>query len=198
MNQDIFVVVEHLRGALAEISYVMMAAGRDLARTTGGKVYAVLLGQNVQNLADTLAADAVLYLESPSLADFTSDGYCKALSGLIGQHQPRAVLMGHTSVGTDVAGALSVRLGLPLVTSVRHFEGDKFVSQICGGKIMAEGELPAPTALITLVPGGYKPESGQSAQAPLVTPVAVGALEDLRVSVRQYIEPEAGDRKSVV
>ncbi len=31
---------------------------------------------------------------------------------------------------------------------------------------MAEGILPGPTALVTMVPGGYKAEQGQSSQAP--------------------------------
>ena len=46
---------------------------------------------------------------------------------------------------------------------------------------------------MTLVPGGYKPEEGQSAAAPPVTKGAVPDLGDLRVTVTQYIEPEAGD-----
>jgi len=31
MNQDIYVIVEHLRGQVADISYVMLAAARLLA-----------------------------------------------------------------------------------------------------------------------------------------------------------------------
>jgi electron transfer flavoprotein alpha subunit len=44
-----------------------------------------------------------------------------------------------------------------------------------------------------MVPGGYKPEEGQSAQPPEVTPVAAPAFDGLRVTLAQYIEPEAGD-----
>ena len=58
---------------------------------------------------------------------------------------------------------------------------------------MAEGDLPVPTAIVTMVPGGYKPEQGQSSQSPEVTPVSAPGLDDLRVSLKQYIEPEAGD-----
>jgi electron transfer flavoprotein alpha subunit len=83
---------------------------------------------------------------------------------------------------------------LPLVSSCRNFTADsKFVCQICGGKIMAEGELPGPTALVTMVPGGYKAEQGQSSQAPAVTPGEVPSLESLKVALLDYIEPEAGD-----
>jgi electron transfer flavoprotein alpha subunit len=194
MNQDIYVVTEHLRGQVADISYVMLAAARALAQGTGGNVTAILLGHNAQELAGDLAADRVLYVDDPALADFTSDAYLAALSALIGENKPRAVLLGHTSIGMDVASGLSARLGLPLVSQCQNVSRDgKFLSQICGGKIMAEGDLPEPTALVTMVPGGYKPEEGQSAQPPEVTPVAAPAFDGLRVTLAQYIEPEAGD-----
>ena len=194
MNQDIYVVVEHLRGQVADITYVMLAAARVLAQGTGGSVVAVLLGHDAQGLAGDLAADQVLYVDDPALADFTPDAYLAALSTLISEKEPRVVLLGHTSIGMDVASGLSARVGLPLVSQCQSFSAEgKFVSQICGGKIMAEGDLPEPTALVTVVPGGYKPEEGQGAGPPQVTPVAVPTLEGLRVRLAQYIEPEAGD-----
>lgn len=193
MNQDIYVLVEHLRGQVTDISYVMLAAARVLAGGTGGSVAAVLLGHAAQDLAGDLAADRVLYIDHPALADFTSDAYLATLSTLISQNQPRAVLLGHTSIGSDVASGLSARLELPLVSQCLNVSGDgKFVSQICGGKILAEGDLPEATVLVTMVPGGYKPEAGHGA-APAVTPLAAPALEGLRVKLANYIEPEAGD-----
>jgi len=194
MNQDIYVVVEHLRGQVADISYVMLAAARALAQGTGGSAIAVLLGHNAQELAGDLAADKVLYVDHPALGDFTSDAYLAVLSAVINDNQPRAMLLGHTSVGMDVASGLSARLGLPLVSQCQTVSTNgRFVSQICGGKIMAEGDLPDKTALVTIVPGGYKPEEGQSADPPDVTPVEAPALEGLRVTLARYIEPEAGD-----
>ena len=38
MNQDIFVAIEHLRGKVSEISYIMLAAAHALAKETGGQV----------------------------------------------------------------------------------------------------------------------------------------------------------------
>ena len=197
MNQDIYVVIEHLRGQVADISYIMLAAARVLAQATGGEVAAVLLGQQAESLASNLAADRILYLDHPALAEFTADAYQQALAPLLHDHAPRAVLLGHTSVGMDIAGGLSVQLGWPLVSQCRLLHADdgalKFTSQICGGKIMAEGNLPDVPTLFTLIPGGFKPEDGQSSQSPPVTPVVAPALDKLRLTLQQYIEPEAGD-----
>ena len=197
MTQDIYVLVEHLRGQVADISYVMLAAARQLAQGTGGEVVAVLLGHNAQDLAKDLDANRVLYYDHPILADFISEAYQKVLASLISSAAPRAMLFGHTSMGTDTASVISARLGLPLISqcySVRAEGGAlKYISQICGGKIMAEGDLPEPTALMTMVPGGFKPELGKSAQAAQLTPGAVPALEGLNIALKQYIEPEASD-----
>ena len=194
MSQDIFVVIEHLRGQVAEISYVMLAAARQLSQITGGRVVAVLLGNNAHGLAKGLAADRVMYVDHSALAEFTSDAYQVTLTDLIKEQAPRAVIFGHTSIGMDVASGLSAKLGMPLVSSCRSFSADgKYISQICGGKIMAEGDLPSPTALVTMIPGGYKPEQGQSAQTAEVKTSSAPVLEGLRVALKQYIEPDSSD-----
>jgi electron transfer flavoprotein alpha subunit len=196
MNQDIYVIIEHLLGQVADVSYVMLAGARVLAKGTGGAVVAVLLGHNVEDLARDLSADRVLYIDHPDLADFNPDAYHRVLTELV-RENPRVVLFGHTSIGTDVVNVLSAQLGLPLLTqcySVRAENGIlKYVSQICGGKIMAEGELPGSTTLVTMVPGGFKPEQGRTTEPPTVSHMTAPAIEDLRISLKQYIEPEEGD-----
>jgi electron transfer flavoprotein alpha subunit len=151
-------------------------------------------GSNARDVASNCSADQVLYFDHEALAEFTSDAYQKVLAELISKDQPRAVLFGNTSIGADVASVLSMRLDLPLVGSCRNFTKDgKFVSQICGGKIMAEGDLPGPMALVTLVPGGYQPDQGRSTEAPPITEATVPGLDPLRVSLSKYIEPETSD-----
>jgi electron transfer flavoprotein alpha subunit len=197
MNQDILVTIEHIRGQVADISYMMLAAGRMLTEQTGGELVALLFGHNQQQLADDLEADSVWYTDHPALADFIPDAYLEVLAGQIQLASPRAVLLGHSSIGMDLASGLSVRLDLPLVTQCQKVilaNGSlKFVCQMCGGKMMAEGYLPEPTALLTMVPGDLSPNQGRSAIAPEVFHQKVPELEERRFKLLQYIEPEAGD-----
>ncbi len=197
MNGDIYVLIEHLQGKESDMSYMMLAAGRPLAEASGGNLVAMLLGQDAQGLAADLGADRVLYVDSPALADFNPEAYLRVLADLIQQGNPRAVLIGETSTGADVAGTLSARLDLPIVSLCRnaYAEGGtlKFVSQIYGGKVLAEGDLPEPTSLMTMVPGDYKAEAGQSATAPEIVPTSPPNLEGLKVTHKKFIEPEAGD-----
>lgn len=194
---DIWVVIEHLRRQVADISYVMLAAGRVLTDASGGDLVAFLLGHEAEELANGLAADKVIYVDHSVLAEFVPDAYLEILSHQIKANSPRAILFGYTSVGMDVASGLSARLGLPVVSQCQTVSGSDgelhFVSQICGGKIMAEGVLPGPTALLTMVPGGYKPEQGRSAQKPEVSSLTAPAPTGGRMTLTQYIEPEVGD-----
>jgi electron transfer flavoprotein alpha subunit len=194
MSQDIFVIIEHLRGQVSDTSFVMLAGARQLSSSLGGNVNAVILGHNAQGLAANLAADSVMYIDHAALAEFTSDAYVLALAGLIQESAPRVVLFGHSSIGMDIVGGLSAKLLVPVVSSCLRFTAEgKYVSQVCGGKIMAEGDLPAPTALVTMISGGYKVEHGQSAQAPAVKNITPPALDGLRVAIKQYIEPDTSD-----
>jgi electron transfer flavoprotein alpha subunit len=196
MNQDIFVVLEHVQGKVAEISYTMLAVAHEMSQGTGGQVVGVLLGQNAQALAENMAADKILYVEHPALEEFNPDAYLSVLSNLIKDREPRAVLLGSTTIGSDVAGGLSIRLGIPMVSQCQKVivEGGaiNIVSKICGGKIMAETGLPEGTAIITVIPGGYAPEDGQGKGAAIEKVPAPG-LEDLHIKLISYVEPEAAD-----
>ncbi len=197
MNPDIYVVVEHIRGRVEDISYVMLAAARELARGSGGAVVALLLGHDSQELANDLAAESVMYVDHPALKDFIPEVYLQVLTPLVSDNPPRALLFGHTTVGMDLAGRLSVRLGLPLVSQCQSVTVQdhtaQFVSQICAGRIMAAGDLPEPSALVSMVPGGFKPEQGRSDQKSQVIPTDAPSLEEELVRLVEFIEPEAGD-----
>ena len=116
---------------------------------------------------------------------------------MLRESAPRAALLGDTSIGGDVGAWLAERLAWPLVSSCRSVRAEggaiQFASQTCGGKIMAEGDLPGPCALVMMVPGGYKPEQGQSSQPPPIEAAAAPSLASLGVAVEGYTEPDTSD-----
>jgi electron transfer flavoprotein alpha subunit len=192
MSENILVITEHLQGRVLDVTYVMLAGARKLAEGNGGQVIAVLLGYKAQPLARNFNADIVHSYDRPSLEHFSPQAYLHILEAEINEEQPRAVLCGHTTIGMDVASGLSARLGLPLVSQVQRFDGMNFVSQICGGKIMAEGALPEPSVLVTMVPGGYKLEQGQGATPPILEKQAP-VLEGMRARLSHFIAPDVSD-----
>lgn len=197
MSKDIYVLIEHIQGKVSDLSYMMLAQGRQLVKQTGGDLYGVLLGSQIPDVSKDLDADCIWYYDHPSLADFTWNAYLKVLADLITENQPRLLLMGETTIGSDIAGALSVRLAVPLISCCRLLtvENDciTYTSQICGGKMMVEGPVDAPVSLITMIPGSFKAEQGKGQQPPPMTMRTNPDLEGLQVRLKQYDNPDTGD-----
>jgi electron transfer flavoprotein alpha subunit len=196
---EIWVVVEHLRGQLTETTGLMLAAARSLAEAAGGLVTALLLGHEVGGLTGRLGkADRVLGLDHPSLAGFNPDAWLEAVCAVLPDPRPRAVLFGHTTMGMDLACGVSQRLGLPMVAQCRRLEMEEgrpvFRGLTCAGRLTASGPLPEPACVVSIMPGGYKPEEGLVEGSPPVEMLpAPAALEQARTRLRGWIEPESGD-----
>ncbi|MCB0644834.1 MAG: hypothetical protein KDC44_24480, partial [Phaeodactylibacter sp.] len=105
MSNNIFVIAEHLQGKVEETTYEMLGKAKELAAASGGSVVAVLLGSGAQSLAGDFAADTVLYVDSPELAEYNPEAYCRVLKELVNSRAPKAVLVGYTSQGVDIGAA---------------------------------------------------------------------------------------------
>jgi len=198
MSQDIFVFAEHLKGQVADISFEMLGKGREIADALGGRLLALIFGYQVKSLADSLGvADAVLYVEDERLAEFTPEAYQRVLSSLIQERAPRLIMIGHTSMGMDLAAALSTERNVPLVgycNGLKLEEGKIIVtSRFYGGKILAEVGLNGNQGIVTVLPGAFPAEKGRSEKAATVEVLKPPALEGLRTRFKRLLEPEAGD-----
>ncbi|MEJ2511535.1 MAG: electron transfer flavoprotein subunit alpha/FixB family protein [Anaerolineales bacterium] len=197
MPSGIYVLIEHQQGAVEDISYVMLAAGNMLAKQTGEEIIALLLGNKIKEMAGDLKADQVIYFDHPDLEDFSPDAYLEVLAPYIEAHPPKAFIGGHTSVGMDIVCGLASRFGFPIISQCQKFktEGEtiRFVSQICGGKIIVEGLLPEPSVMISLVPGSYKVEQGKGDVSPDIETVEVAEILNNRMKLIEYVELDAGD-----
>jgi len=198
MCGEVCVVVEVLRGEVKDITYIMLAAGRQLAAGLKTKLTALLIGRDVQKLVAQLgAADRIVCVEHADLEEFNPDAYLQVLIAVFEQHAPRLVMFGHTATGTDLACGVAHRLRWPVATACWTFSlGNGTVqcsSLTCGGKLIANGPLPEPSCVVTVMPGGYKAKDGQVHKTPAVETVSAPGLDQVRTRFKQYLEPPAGD-----
>jgi electron transfer flavoprotein alpha subunit len=199
MGQDVLVVAEHLKGELADVTYELLGKGRDLATATGGKLMVVVLGSGMQGIETSLGgADKLVYVDHPQLEDFNPEAYLQALMCVFETHSPRLTLIGNTSMGMDLAAALSVRLSLPLVAYAIDVAiedvGVVATSQLYGGKIYAESVLEGDSAIVTVLAGTFPVEAGRGDGAPDVEQIdASKSLEGGKLRFVGLIEPEGGD-----
>jgi len=198
MSRDIFVVVEHVEQSVADISFEMLGRARELAKTAGGRVVAVAVGHDLKPLACELgAADAVLLSEAPGLAQYTPEAHQRALEAILRQRAPRVTLVANTAMGMDLAAGLSGALGWPLVAYCREarMEGDRLiaVSQIYGGKILAEAAVDGPNAILSVLAGSSPADAGHAPGSPAIEEVEPPAPSPARVRFTRLLKPEAGD-----
>jgi len=196
MGNDIFVLAEHQSGKVADITFEMAGKAKQLAAELGGKAVAVMLGSGAGALAANIGADAVLYVDDPALAEFNPEAYSRVLAALIAERNPKAVLMGNTSVGMDLGAGLSVTTGRPLIAYVNGLaaEGGTLVatSQIYGGKIQAEAVPDGEACIIACLAGAFPTDVGRGS-APVESIAPPASLADLRVKFIKLIQPEGGD-----
>lgn len=139
MNQDVFVVVEHLQGKISDITFEMLGKGREVTDALCGKLNAILIG--AAHLAAQLGkADRVLSTLDAALTNYTPIAYKNALVELMQAHQPALTMIGNTSMGMDLAAGASAALGIPLVAYCNNLrvESGKVIAtaQIYGGKLL--------------------------------------------------------------
>ena len=197
MSRDVLVVVEHLEGRVADVSFEMLGKSRELARAGDGRVVAVVIGEDVKALGAELgAADTVLLCQDPSLAHYTPEAHQRALAEILRARHPRVTLIANTAMGMDLAAGLSGALGWPLVAYCRdaRLDGGRLVatSQIYGGKILAEAEVDGDRALLSMLPGSFPAEAGRVTGQPALEEVAAPVVP-ARVRFKRLIRPEGGD-----
>ncbi len=197
---DVFVLAEHRRGVIRNITWEMLGKSRELASTMGSDSTAVLLGHQVRELAENLAqrVGRVLVVEDKRLENFNSETYQQVLSHLIREHKPILTLIGHTGFGMDLAPALATELGKPLSTDCLdlYLEGERLttIRQMYCGKVNAQVSLTLNEGyVVTVRPGAlsvkeYEPPSREieTANSPLSADIAYRRFIE-------YVEEVAGE-----
>jgi electron transfer flavoprotein alpha subunit len=138
-------ITEQRQGKWNNTSFETLAAAQQIAKDTGSSVSAVVIGKGVATLAGEVAAKnvgEVLVVEHDLLEAYTPDGYCIALSQVIGSTKPDLVLFPHTYQVRDFAPKLAAMLGKGMIGDCVGYrnEGGKlvFVRQMFQGKTAAD------------------------------------------------------------
>lgn len=162
---------------LNRVSLELLGEGRKLARATGQSLSAVVMGNRVKGVVQTLAdhgAERVYVADHPDLAHYQTLAYTRVLADLITSENPAILLMGATPLGRDLAPRLSRRLDLGLTADCTELAIDPENNNLLqtrpafGGNVMATIFTPrARPQMATVRPGVMAPsprEPGLKAQ----------------------------------
>ena len=146
MSENVLVFCEQRDQVLQKVTLELIGKGRELADVLGQKVIAVILGHNIASLTEDLiayGADEVIYVDHPTLEDYMTEPYTKAMTAVIKDANPDIVLLGATSIGRDLAPRFSARIETGLTADCTSLEIDEETKNLLmtrpafGGNIMA-------------------------------------------------------------
>ena len=172
---EILVLVEHREGEIRDITYEMLTLANRVGAENGLSVTALILSKDSSAFSDKIrgACDRIVAIDDGELNDYSADYYLMAMGGIIAERGPGLVIIGHTAEGMDLAPAMAMRSGMPLVTdcldvTLKDGELDA-VRQIYGGKINAYQTMKAAEQyMVTLRPGCFPGEMDQGKSAEVV------------------------------
>lgn len=149
--RGVWVFAEQREGELQKVSLELLGEGRKIADKLGVKLTALILGDNINHLADTLGrhgADEVIVAENELLKHYTTDGYTKVICDLANERKPGILFIGATFIGRDLGPRVAARLSTGLTADCTVLDVDVEKADLLatrpafGGNLMATIACP--------------------------------------------------------
>lgn len=211
-HMHVWAVAEVEDESVASISYQLIGAARDLADLLGVKAEAVLMGKDVEGLAQELiwrGADTVYLLEEDALSQYRTETYAQVLANLADDRKPEILLFGATDKGEDLAPRLAQQLGTGLLPDCTKLEVDQAERILLGTRPTYDGGLMETNAcpekrpqIATVRPGAVEPYPPSESRAGDVEKITVESVEEVTAKVLEVVkevpEPALRHAKIVV
>jgi electron transfer flavoprotein alpha subunit len=196
--KGVWVFAEQREGELQKVSLELLGEGRRQADKLGVELTAVLLGNNIAGLADTLAkhgADKVLVAEDKNLEHYTTDAYTKVICDLVNERKPGILFVGATFIGRDLGPRIAARLTTGLTADCTSIDvdvtnGDLLATRPAfGGNLMATIACPAHRPQMATVRPGVFAKVDSDPSKCTIEKVAVNLADsDVRTKVIETVK----------
>ena len=190
--KGVFVFAQQVDNKVSGIAYELLGKAKELAAPLNTEVTAVLIGSDVESLADSLAeygADRVILVDDPELKDYRTEPYAHALASVINEFKPEIMLVGATAIGRDLGPTVSARVATGLTADCTVLEIGDFPLVPVPGK---EDEQLHNQLLMT------RPAFGGNTIATIACPYNRPQMATVRPGVMQKIDPIKGAKAEVV
>jgi len=191
MARKVLVLGEARDGSLRNVSFEAIAAAKTVAE--GGEIVGVLIGDSVSSLGKDLyqyGADRVVAVEDAKLGQYTPDGYSQALMAVIEQENPEGLILGHTSLGKDLAPKIASKLNSGLISDaigVEEAGGNLvFTRPIYSGKAFEKKIVTDGLIFATIRPNNIAPLQKDESKSGDVSSVSA-EIKDLRTIIKDVV-----------
>ena len=196
--KGVWVFAEQREGQLQEVSLELLGEGKKIAEKLGVKLTALLLGNNIEGLAETLTAhgaDEVLVANDPKLEHYTTEAYTKVICDLAEERKPSILFIGATFIGRDLGPRVSARLSTGLTADCTSLDVDVETGDLLatrpafGGNLMATIACPEHRPqMATVRPGVFEKVETASTDAKVENVEVKLADSDIRTKVLETVK----------
>jgi electron transfer flavoprotein alpha subunit len=205
--KGVWVFVEQTNGEPATVSWELLSVGADLARDLNVELCTMVIGDKVEHLCQesfAYGASKAYLMEDPVFHYYRTEPYYRAVCYLIDKYRPEVVLLGATSLGKDLAGAVATELQTGLTDGCTELAIDenRFLLQTrpaYSGNIMATiiTERTRPQ-MATVRPRAMPiPEKNTSGKGEIVRESMTISEEDIGVKVLEVIDSSKGEAGAI-
>ncbi len=178
---NVLIVAEQAQGTLRKATLHALAAGRELARRTGGELHVVILGDGIGGVAEELASygAAVHVADAPVLEHALAEAYAPVVADVAKAVQATHVGAAATAFGKDLLPRVAARLGAGMATEVLSFGGEgaavTFRRPMWAGNVLGEVEIATPVKVFTVRATEFPAAAKEGKGALSAVPVTVDA-----------------------
>ena len=125
MTRRFWVYIEQEDGKAHPVSWELLGVARRLADEVNDNavVEGILVGSNMEELAKEAiqyGAQTVYVVDDPAFKNYLNKPYTTALTVLVKKYDPEVFLVGATTLGRDLAGAVATSIGTGLTADTTH------------------------------------------------------------------------------
>lgn len=197
--RGVWVFAEQREGILQKVSLELLGKGREIADKLRVELTAVLLGDQVEKLSDTLTAfgaDKVLLANHELLKYYNTDGYSKVICDLVNEHKPEVLLIGASYIGRDLGPRVAAKLGTGLTADCTGLDVDEETKNLLmtrpafGGNLMATIECADHRPqMATVRPGVFEKLQKDETKKAEVDKINVSLAEnDIRTKLEEIVK----------
>jgi electron transfer flavoprotein alpha subunit len=158
MSKTYIIMAEVREGKLRQVTLeAIRAAG--LIKEDGDQLVAILMGHGIASQASELAQygiSQVFAIDHVDLEHYNAQNYFTAITQLIDQLQPHALIFGHTAVGRDLAPMVAARMNAGQISDVIAIEktaGEvSFTRPLYAGKAFETKQFAEGPLVVTIRP----------------------------------------------
>ncbi|MFT3913467.1 MAG: electron transfer flavoprotein subunit alpha/FixB family protein [Anaeromyxobacteraceae bacterium] len=205
---NVLIVAEQFAGTLRKASLSAVAAGKQLAARTGGKLTVALLGKGIAAAAQELSSYGVTVLaaDDAALEHPLAEAYAPVIARLAKEQGAAYVGAAATALGKDLLPRVAAKLEAGMAGDVLAFGGDgaavTFRRPMWAGNVLAEIELATAVKVFTIRPTEFAAAAKEGGGAVTAVPAGVdaGALKTRYAGFKEVksARPDLGEARVVV